>query len=273
MSKSGAGQVRGMAQSIPQENAGEKTKDIVRFDPHQRLQHILMMSSFVVLALTGLPLKFADLSLSQWWIGFWGGIEVTRTIHRLAAWVMVFDCIYHLAYLINNIVIKRRPFPIWIIPQPKDVFDFFLEVRYYMGLTQEKPRFDRFNFHQKFDYWAIFWGIPVMAGSGFILMYPVFFAKFLPGGIIPVALVAHSDEAVLAVAWIVVVHFFFAHLAPNVFPINWTIFTGRMSRERYNEEHPLDYQRVLAQEARQAAPPPAQKLPKGGPGSARKPPR
>ena len=224
-------------------------KDLVerisRFDIHQIIQHAVLMVSFVLLVVTGLPLKFHDSAISQWWAAVWGGIEATRSVHHFAAWVMVIVCLYHLLYIIHSTLILKRPFPVKMIPSGQDFVNLFQELGYFLGLRKERPYYDRFNWREKFDYWAIFWGMPIMAGSGFILMYPVLVTKFLPGWVVPAALVAHSDEAMLALTWIFVVHIFFNHFAPGVFPINTSIFTGKIPRERYRREHPLEYQRLL----------------------------
>ncbi|MBI4295760.1 MAG: cytochrome b/b6 domain-containing protein [Chloroflexi bacterium] len=219
---------------------------ITRFDIHQIIQHAALMMSFILLVATGLPLKFADSPLSQWWVGFWGGIEVTRSIHYLAAWVMIGVSLYHLIYLIVTIGVMKRPFPIKMLPSLKDFTDLFKELQYFLGVTRKKPQFDRFSWREKFDYWAIFWGMPVMVISGLIMIFPVAATRVLPGWIVPAALVAHSDEAMLALIWIFMVHIFFAHLSPGSFPCNTVIFTGEMSVERYRTEHPLEYQRIMA---------------------------
>jgi cytochrome b subunit of formate dehydrogenase len=228
-------------------------EEILRFDISQRLQHFLLMASFLVLAFTGLPQKFPDWGVSQWLIGVWGGLDSARTIHRFAGLVMIVDCLYHLAYVVyGTAALKKpipifygtaalkKPIPIWMIPTPKDVIDFFQDLQCWFGLSSEKPKFGRFSYREKFDYWAIFWGVPVMAISGLVLMFPVLVSKVLPGDALSVALVAHSDEGVLAILWIFVVHFFFVHLNPRFFPLNPAIFTGRMSREAYAEEHALE---------------------------------
>lgn len=222
-----------------------KSRDIVRFDIHQRIQHLAMMTSFIALALTGLPLKFHDWSVSQWWIAVWGGIENTRRLHHLAGWVMAADCLYHLLYIGYSTFILKRPFPIKMVPSIKDFFDFAQEIAYFLGLSQKQPKFDRFAWKEKFDYWAIFWGMPIMGISGFIMLYPVLVTKYLPGWVVPLSLVAHSDEAILAVGWIFLVHFFFNHLSPGLFPLNKSIFTGKVPRERYKREHPLEYERLF----------------------------
>ena len=219
--------------------------NITRFDFHQIIQHTGLMLSFTLLVLTGVPLKFAGSAISQWWIGIWGGIEVTRSAHHFTAWIMVIVCLYHLFYIIYPTLILKKPFPVKMIPARGDFVKLFEELGYLIGLRKERPMYDRFNWREKFDYWAIFWGMPVMAGSGFILMYPVLVTKFLPGWVIPTALIAHSDEAMLALIWIFLVHIFFNHFTPGVFPVNISMFTGKVPKERYSREHPLEYERLM----------------------------
>ena len=222
-----------------------KRPEITRFDVHQIIQHIGLMVSFILLVITGVPLKFHDWAISQAWIGMWGGLEVTRTIHYFGAWLMVAVGFYHVFYLWYSTAIIKRPFPIKMIPSLQDFTRFFQEIAYYLGLRKEMPRYDRFNWKEKFDYWALFWGVPVMAISGFVLMFPVTVTHFLPGWVIPTALVAHSDEAMLALTWIVMVHIFFNHFTPGVFPMNTSIFTGKVPGERYRRDHPLEYNRIM----------------------------
>ncbi|MBI5290095.1 MAG: cytochrome C [Chloroflexi bacterium] len=219
---------------------------VVRFDEHQRLQHVLMMSSFIILALTGLPQKFSGLALSQWWVDTLGGLQTVRAIHRSAGLIMLADCMYHLAYLGFRIGVQRRTGPLRMLPAPRDLRDLVQMVLYFVGIAREKPKFDRFSYLEKFDYWAVFWGICMIGGSGLILIFPVVATRLLPGQVIPVAMVIHSDEAILAVGWILIVHMFNVHLAPWVFPFNPAIFTGRMAAHRCAEEHPLEWERIVS---------------------------
>jgi len=237
---------------------------VVRFDAHQRIQHFLMMSSFIALALTGLPQKFSDLGVSQWWVSSLGGLETVRVMHRTAGLTMLADCVYHLAYLSYRIGVQRRLEPLGMIPTPKDMLDAARSILYYLGLTPEKPAFGRYSYLEKFDYWAVFWGIAMIGTTGLILMFAVDAARVLSGGAISAALIVHGDEAVLAVGWIVVVHLFNVHLAPWAFPMNPAIFTGKMSAARYAEEHPLEWRRL---EAARADPPPPQAPPSHRPAS------
>ena len=233
-----------VTETIPLERDTEEK--IARFDIHQIIQHGVLMTSFIVLVATGLPLKFHNSAISLWWVGVWGGIEVVRSAHHFAAWVMVIVCLYHLVYIAYTTLVLKRPFPIRMIPSLQDFFNLYQELGYFLGIRKARPQYDRFNWREKFDYWAIFWGMPIMAGSGFILMFPVLATKYLPGWVVPAALVAHSDEAMLALTWIFVVHIFFNHFTPGIFPINISMFTGKVPKERYRREHPLEYERLTA---------------------------
>ncbi len=235
----------------PQIALGER---ITRFDIHQIVQHAGLMGSFILLVVTGLPLKFNTWGVSQWWAGVWGGIDVIRSVHHFAAWMIVIVSLYHLLYIAYSTIVLKRPFPVRMIPSLQDIRNFIHEMGYFLGMKKNRPRIDRFNWKEKFDYWAIFWGMPVMALSGFIMMYPVFVTRFLPGWAVPAALVAHSDEAMLALIWIFMVHIFFSHFTPGVFPLNTSIFSGKVSQERYQQEHPLEYERLLGVTAQDEPP-------------------
>lgn len=227
---------------------------VVRFDRHQRLQHLVMMSSFIVLALTGLPQKFSDLGVSRWWVDSLGGLETVRTIHHVAGFIMLADCVYHVSYLFYRIGVQRRLDCFRMVPTFRDLRDGLQAVLYFLGLAADQPKFDRFSYLEKFDYWAVFWGIAIIGGSGLILMFPVPVTSHLPGQAVTVALTLHSDEAILAVGWILVMHMFNAHLLPWVFPFNPAIFTGKVSAKRYAEDHPLEWARLEAAGAAAQAP-------------------
>lgn len=215
----------------------ETVEYVRRFDVHQRIQHVLMFTSFTVLAVTGLPQKFDDFAFSQWLIALLGGLDAVRLIHHAAAWVMLFDCAYHVAYLVGRAIGERR-LPLGAFGTPRDFRDAWNTLRYFLGLSKTKPDFDRFSYLEKFDYFAVFWGIAIIGGSGLVLLFPVAVTAILPGYVVPVSFVAHSDEAVLAAGWILVVHMFYAHLAPHVFPFNASIFTGLVRRTDALRDHP-----------------------------------
>jgi len=235
-----------VAQLAPARSSRTASALVVRFDEHQRLQHALMMSTFIILALTGLPQKFSDLTVSRWWVDALGGLQVVRAIHRTAGLIMLSDCLYHLTYLVYRIGVQGQRGPLGMLPGPKDVRDVAQTICYFLGLVPEKPKFDRFSYLEKFDYWAVFWGIVMIGGSGLVLLFPLMAIRELPGQAIPLAITIHSDEAILAVGWILIVHMFNVHLAPRVFPFNPAIFTGKLTVHRCAEDHPLEWERISA---------------------------
>jgi cytochrome b subunit of formate dehydrogenase len=218
---------------------------VVRFDAHERIQHILLVTSFLALVVTGFPQKFPSIELCQWLMDVMGGIQTVRLVHRIAGGVMIFDGVYHMAYVSFTVLVLQRTGPLQMIPNLKDVKDAVRTVQYFLGMSLRPPKYGRFSYLEKFDYWAVFWGMFVMGGSGLILLFPVFATRFLPGQIIIASFRAHSDEALLAVTWIAVVHIFYAHLAPRIFPFNMSIFSGRVPASRYRHEHPLEYEKLV----------------------------
>lgn len=221
----------------------QEGNEFVRFTLGRRVEHLLLALTFAVLVVTGVPQKFHNAAWAQWLITAMGGVEFTRHIHRFSAILMGLTALYHLVDGLHRLIVKRQPFT--MLPRLKDVRDALDTLKYFFGLTSRSPQCDRFNFRQKFDYWAVFWGIAIMGGSGFILWFPVQAAHLLPGWMIPVAKAAHSDEALLALLAIVVWHLYNSHLNPIVFPIDMAMITGKISEQRLREEHALEYARLM----------------------------
>lgn len=239
---------RGAPALAPQ--AMPEPEHFIRFDRHQRLQHIVMLATFTILVISGFPQKFPDVGASRWWVELLGGIENVRTIHHWSAYVMLVDCVYHVLYLAFRLGVQGRLDVLRMIPTPKDFEDAAGMFLYYLGAKEDRPRFDRYTYLEKFDYWAVFWGIVMIGASGLILMFPVTATRFLPGQILPTAHTIHSDEAMLAAGWIFIAHIFYVHLSPRSFPINTSIFTGRLRRRHYQEEHVLEYERLVERRRR-----------------------
>jgi cytochrome b subunit of formate dehydrogenase len=148
-----------------------------------------------------------------------------------------------------------------LTPSRKDFKDAILQIRYDLGLSEDKPRFDRFDYRQKFEYWGLLMGGAVMISTGFVLLMPIVLTRFLPGDVIPISKVAHSNEAMLAFLVILTWHLFNAHLAPGIFPFDRTIFDGKISLDRMRHEHPLEYERLFHSTVETKPPAPAAKLP------------
>jgi cytochrome b subunit of formate dehydrogenase len=215
---------------------------VVRFSLSQRIEHFLTMVVFTLLCLTGLPQKFFDTGWATSLVSFFGGIDATRWIHRISGIVLALSTVVHFANGIQAMVSKRVRFT--MVPTRRDFEDAILQLRYYLGMTDRHPQYDRYDYKQKFEYWGLVAGNIIMVATGFILFFPTATASFLPGQIIPAAKVAHSNEGLMAFLVITIWHIFNAHLNPDVFPFDASIFTGKISRERMLHEHPLELARM-----------------------------
>lgn len=221
---------------------------IQRFDLHQRLQHGLMASSFITLVLTGWPLTTHGVGTSQSLVGFFGGMEGCALVHRIAGIVMLVAAVYHLLYL--GLLARRRRLRLTMLPGPKDAVDLLGNLSYFLGKVKHRPRFPRYAYFEKFDYWAVFWGVAIMVGSGLIRWYPDLTTSIFPPFVYEVGLHAHADEALLAALAIFVWHFYNVHLRPQIFPMSWVFITGRMSAAELEEEHGAEYDELVAEHQR-----------------------
>lgn len=219
---------------------------IQRFSLSQRMEHLAIMVAFTGLAITGLPQKYASAALSQWMIMNLGGIELIRFIHRILGFMFTAGALYHIGVIFSSIA--RSRFKPTIFFSFRDFRDAIAVLRYDLGLSDMHPKFERFDFRQKFEYWGIVFGGIIMLLSGYFLMFPVFFTRIMPGQAIPVAKVFHSYEGLMAFLVIIIWHLYGAHLEPDKFPGDTTIFTGKISRERMQKEHTLEYERLLKEE-------------------------
>jgi len=221
-----------------------------RFSRSDRVQHALMLVSFLVLAATGLPQKFIYVNnhFIDDTIELLGGIETARVVHRWAATVLMLTTVYHLLSVAHRTLVRRVRLS--MMPGYQDVADAWRSVRYNLGLASERPRMDRFTWEEKVEYWSLVWGTVVMILTGFMLWNPIATARFLPGEYIPAAQVVHGGEALLAVLAVLVWHFYAVHLRS----FNRSMFTGVMDEHEMEEEHPLELERLRGEGDHEADP-------------------
>lgn len=226
-------------------------QQFVRFTRLNRILHTAMIVSFLGLALTGLTLKFSYTGWAVVLSRFLGGFETAGYIHRAAAVVMFGVFLIH---LLDVRRLKQREYRSWrallfgpntMLFTRKDWVEFLATMKWFVGLGP-RPRYGRWTYWEKFDYFAVFWGIAVIGSTGLTLWFPVFFTRLLPGWFINVATIIHSDEALLATGFIFTVHFFNTHLRPEKFPMDVTIFTGRMPLAELKRDKPLEYDALVA---------------------------
>jgi len=219
-----------------------------RFSSTQMWLHVSIVLSFLLLSVTGLPLKFSSASWAPGLMAALGGPEVAGYLHRVAAIVTFGYFAVHLGMLLRDTLLRKERGYFWgwrsMTPQPSDVRDLWANLKYFLYLGP-RPVFDRWTYWEKFDYLAVFWGVAMIGASGLILWHPDFFTQFLPGWALNAAYIVHSDEALLATGFIFLFHFFHTHLRPESFPMDPVIFTGRMPLERFRHERPLEYQRMV----------------------------
>lgn len=218
------------------------TRYLQRFSRWQRLQHFCVMILFTLLCFTGLPQKFYDAGWAASVLGFFGGIDRARWIHRACGLSFTALMVVHFAVEIFKLLQGRGSLS--LVPNRRDFSDAIVTLRYYLGLSDQQARFDRFDYRQKFEYWGLVLGSVLVVSTGLVLLYPVEVTNWLPGTVVPVAMVAHSNEGLLAFLTILIWHIYNAHLNPDVFPFDTTIFTGRISLERMHHEHPRELERI-----------------------------
>lgn len=213
-----------------------------RFDIHQLIQHIMLLASFLVLTATGVPLWFHDAPASIAIANLWGGAENMSIIHRGAAVVLIASSAYHVIYLLYRRLAGARSLA--IVPRKKDFVDFIHLTKFYFGLAKEPPKYERYNFMEKFEYWAVVWGNIAMITTGLILWFPTGPAHWAPW-VIEVAGVIHGYEAILAAAAILTWHMYHVHLSINSYPMSTLWITGRLSEEDFRHHHPLEWEEVV----------------------------
>lgn len=242
-----------LKRDLREEFAREKKKDVreavsagevfYRFGVNVRAQHFVLAVSMVLLILSGLPLRFHESVVWKFIVFLLGGIDNSTFLHRVGASGLMLICVWHVSWLAFTRD-GRKEF-LALLPMPKDLFDVIQNMKYFLRLSDEKAAFDRFSYIEKFDYWAVYWGVVVMVGSGLLLWFQDTTLRFLPKFVLDIAKEMHRDEALLATLAIVIWHMYNAHLNPKKFPGTLVIWNGLMTKEEMLDEHPVEYEKRM----------------------------
>ena len=221
-----------------------KERNFERFGKNFRYQHMLMFTSVILLIITGMPLKFPQFALSKFIvIDIFGGLQNSTVVHRVGAVGLIIVGVWHLIYSILSKTGRRDFF--LMVPTLKDASDAVGTIKYYIGKAKSGPKFGRFSFIEKFDYWAVYWGMVIMIGSGSIMWYKEIFPKYW----YDIGREMHSDEGLLATLSIIIWHFYNVHFNPEVFPMSWTWWHGQLTESEMKHHHPLEYEEIIKRES------------------------
>ena len=223
------------------------TVRIRRFNTVDRLFHLFLMLTFLIQSATGFSRLFFTTSWGKALGQVFGGYETSVNIHKSVGVLMIVGFLIHTVYLISRVNLKNLPKSVFgpdsLVPNLDDARNLWQVIRWFFGLGS-KPNFDRWTYWEKFDYWAVYWGLPLLAVTRLMLMYPLAAARLLPGWALNIALLLHGAEAILAASYIFIVHFFIGHLRPTSFPMNEAMFAGSVPLEEALEEKPAWVERL-----------------------------
>ena len=227
----------------------------MRFTREQRTLHAVLFTTFLGLAATGLPMRFSQSFWARQFASHVGGFGSIIFFHKLFAVALTLAFLVHVKAIVQRGIVNREKGIFWgatsMVANWKDLMDLIGHLRWMVGLGA-KPRFDRYAYWEKFDYWAVFWGMIVIGFSGYAMWFAPFFARFLPGWALNAVLVIHSEEGLLAILFIFSIHFVNTHLRPDSFPMDMVVFTGVESEEEFKHKRPMEYERLAKQDKLEA---------------------
>jgi formate dehydrogenase gamma subunit len=227
----------------------DPTRTVVRMNRNQRIQHFLLLTSFFALVISGFALAWPESLLGT----ITGGETIRRLIHRIAAVVMLALGLYHIAYMVGTREGRKGLKDFWFTF--KDARDVIGVMKYYLGRSREHPKMGRFTYAEKAEYWALVWGTIVMGITGLMLWFHVQVTIWfgLPRWWIDIALLIHYYEAILATLAILIWHIYAVVFDPDVYPVNWAVYDGKMREGQFRHEHELEWEKMKQEEQQQSS--------------------
>jgi cytochrome b subunit of formate dehydrogenase len=224
-----------------------ETRYFLRFTAGQRFLHATLFTTFLGLAATGMCMRFSYSVWARAAARAVGGFGAILFFHKLCAVILTLAFLIHVKDIFTRGVMNRERGIFWgpdsMVANWKDVKDLLGHFRWFLG-QGPRPQFERYAYWEKFDYWAVFWGMVVIGSSGYAMWFAPFFAHFLPGWALNAVLIIHSEEGLLAILFIFAIHFVNTHLRPHSFPMDMVIFTGVESEEEFLHRHPMEFERM-----------------------------
>mgnify|MGYP001046542379 CR=1 FL=1 len=245
----------------------------LRMNLAERVQHYLLIGTFFLLMATGLPLFFYEFKAFKWFFPTEQVFYIRGIIHRIAAVVLILNLIWHI--LSAALTARGQNNLKDMIPKFRDGKDAFELFWHNVGLTrliyktgvfkkffeahrywlfEKPPLFGRYNFIEKFEYWAVGWGSVVMIISGFFMWNVELSLRFFPLWIHDVLVMIHGYEALLAFLAVIIWHMYNVHLNPEVFPMSKIWLNGKITGKELRLLHPLEYQRIVDERKRSLQP-------------------
>ncbi len=226
----------------------EKQQHFRRFHAGWRIMHLLFALVTMTLVLSGTTALFAQSFWAPTAATLLGGPKMLGLIHRIAAALFIAIFMIHFVYVMQKLL-RSKTFrwfgPDSLVPNWKDLADCVGMFKWFFG-KGPKPMFERWAYYEKFDYWAVFWGVNVIGWSGLMLAFPHITAQYLPGWVFNVGTLVHGEEAFLAAVFLFTVHFFNNHFRPDKLPPpDVVMFTGSQSLGEFRHDHPAHYQRMV----------------------------
>ncbi len=233
---------------MEEKNIYREEKKYLRMTLNERIQHFMLLSSFITLVITGFALKFPEALWVKWFRDIFGSnaFEFRGDLHRIAAVIMVGVSFYHTGYVVITKRGRRLISDMWF--RKSDITDIIQAVKYLIGKKKGRPRFGRFSYIEKMEYWAVIWGTIVMGLTGSVLWFENTFLPIISNTGMDIATAIHYYEAILASLAILVWHFYFVIYNPDVYPMNKAWFKGYLTEEEMEKEHPLELEEIKLRE-------------------------